>query len=83
MFTFFETNNFKVLKAISYQLKSFIPSCKTIEACRYPECYTTTKRTNTGKNQEVILILRGDAVEAYKIKIYSLNIINFALFQCH
>ena len=54
---------------------------KQFKACHYPECHMTTKRTNTGKNKEVVSILRGNGVEAYKIKTYSLDILN--IISCH
>ena len=59
---------------------------KTIETCHCPECHASTKRTNAGKNQNVISILRGNGVEAYKLKIFSLKLLNkisCALLQRH
>ena len=51
-------------------MASLMPADKTIATCHYSESHTTTKHTNTLKNQKIISILHRNGVEAYEIKIY-------------
>ena len=47
-------------------MASFITSNKTNETGSYPECHTTTERANTGKDQKVNTILRGNGAKPKK-----------------
>ena len=58
-------------------MASWIPSNKTTETCKYPECFTATTRTcNKGKNQKVDSIFQRKRCRRQQIKIYSLIILN-------
>ena len=51
------------------------------KACHYSKCHTITKRTKTGNNQKVNLIMRGNDTEAHKIVICSPKLLKISIYS--